>query len=120
MKAHNRLEDKLALWEACRPRREKVIKEKGCAIDDGCPEGTCTAGSHCLVNPPAYDSKHLVGKAFDVSAGPLIANLDARQPPLSMAQFLAAPPEVCNLKWGGEFICAGGVACPDRVHFQLR
>jgi hypothetical protein len=53
--------------------------------------------------PTPSDSRHLDGKAFDISRATVnrIANVPA---------LLSAAP-ACNLKWGGQFLK------PDRVHF---
>jgi len=113
MKEHNKYKDIPAIWEACKTRREKVIAEKGCSSNTGCV-GACTAGSHCIRYPPAINSKHPDGRAFDVSGdtiNDLRTNLAARQPPQSISELLTSPP-ACNLTWGG------GFNDPDDIHFQ--
>jgi hypothetical protein len=105
--------------EACRPLRDKVIAEKGCSTNFGCI-GACISGSHCLRHPPAIDSKHPKGKAFDVSdttINGILLSLAPPPPPLTLQQETTmiadwlARPAACNLVWGGSF--------QDRVHFQI-
>lgn len=101
---------------ACQPLRDKVEAEKGCN------------GGHCIVHPPATDSKHTMGKAFDVSRDTiygLLQRLRPPPPPLNSPQTLSqqhqadikliadwlVSPAACNLTWGGNF--------DDPVHFQI-
>lgn len=112
---------------ACQPLRDKVNAEKGCS------------GGHCITYQPAEDSKHTIGKAFDVSMDtiknlliqltPVPPNpLQLPPPPLTLQQkrqaqikkqqaeikligdWLASPA-ACNLVWGGSY--------GDRVHFSI-
>lgn len=101
---------------ACQPLRDKVNAEKGCS------------GGHCIVFPPATDSNHPKGTAFDVSRDTiselrraLRPALPPRTPPLTEAQqhqadikLIAdwlASPAACNLVWGGSY--------GDIVHFEI-
>lgn len=107
--------------KACQPLRDKVEAEKGCN------------GGHCITYPPATNSNHPKGTAFDVSKTNIKGLLDKLRPPLPlppklplteaqqhqadiklMADWLASPA-ACNLVWGGSFTNPG----PDIVHFQL-
>jgi len=102
--------------KACKPFRDKVLAEKG-----GCSDNS----GHCLDFQPAKDSKHTIGKAFDVSKVTIATLLLKLRPipplPLTRAQqaqadvkliadFLAKPA-ACSLNWGGSF--------GDFVHFSV-
>lgn len=106
--------------KACKPLRDKVLAEKG-----GCSNNS----GHCLRFQPATDSKHTIGKAFDVRTDTINALLLKLRPvpplplklPLTPAQqrqadvkliadFLAKPA-ACSLNWGGSF--------GDDVHFSV-
>jgi hypothetical protein len=114
--------------EACQPLRDKVIAEKGCDSNEGCPD-VCAPGSHCIRNIPATSSNHTQGTAFDVSKDTikwLFDYLTPRPPaPMTPQQKIQAQriwvvnwlasPTACNLYWGGNFTNPG----PDYVHFQL-
>ncbi|HEY0666452.1 MAG TPA: hypothetical protein VGD24_10330, partial [Gallionella sp.] len=102
--------------QACKPLRDKIKAHKECD------------GGHCIVYPPATDSKHPKGTAFDISRNSLASLLgqlrpppDLQLPPLTPAQqrqadvpliadWLASPPP-CNLEWGGSY--------GDTVHFSI-
>jgi D-alanyl-D-alanine dipeptidase len=114
--------------QACLPRREKVIAEKGCDSNRGCA-GECVPGSHCIRNIPATSSNHTQGTAFDVSWGTINGLLDELTPrppaPMTPQQTIQAQriwiadwlarPTACNLYWGGNF----DKPTPDFIHFQL-
>jgi hypothetical protein len=106
-----------AIRKACQPLRDKINTEKGC------PDG------HCIVSPPATNSNHPKGTAFDVSRVTInglllrLAPLLPPNPPLTpqqqvqadiklIADWLATPAS-CNLVWGG------GFQPIDEVHFQI-
>ena len=116
--------------EACRPRRNEVIAEKGCSSSEGCDEKQCTDGSHCLAYQPAKDSNHSKGTAFDVPRSTIKGLLQELTPlppaPMTPQQKIQAQriwvanwlvsPTACNLVWGGSFTNPPG---PDYIHFQL-
>jgi hypothetical protein len=105
--------------KACQPLRDRVEAEKGCN------------GGHCITYPPAIDSNHPKGTAFDVSKVTIYGLLGKLRPPppppptppLTQAQQAQADikliadwlasPVTCNLVWGG------GFQNPDIVHFQI-
>lgn len=113
------LEDPVEI-KVCKPLRDKVLAEIG-----GCSNNS----GHCLKFQPAKDSKHTIGKAFDVrmvTIDTLLLNLRPIPPlppklPLTpiqqqqadiklIADFLAKPA-ACSLNWGGNF--------GDFVHFAV-
>ena len=92
---HQRLSTNPNQWYACTARRAVVEAE--------------VTTKHGLTYPPAIISRHLTGRAFDVSRT-VIADL--RQSGVFIPAILIRTP-VSTLNWGGRF------RIPDRVHFEL-
>jgi len=92
---HQRLITNPEQWVACAAKRAVVVAE--------------VTTKHGLTYPPAPDSRHLTGRAFDVSKT-VIA--DIKQVGVFIPALLIRSP-VSTLNWGGRF------RKPDRVHFEL-
>ena len=117
------------MQSVCTDRRAEIAAEKGCDNAGRCTScftPSATRRSHCFTGRPAEPNpntaQHTLGNAIDVdetsTIDPLKAALAGRNPPQTIAQFLAAPatgyPTGCNLRWGGEFLNNY-----DPVHFYV-
>ncbi len=114
----------------CAARRAEVAAEKGCnhagrcknekIKNDVCYAESATQRSHCFTGfPPAPTDKgdsHSKGTAIDtnlnLTVAPLQQQLNKRNPPINIQQFLDAPPAT-GLRWGGFFDPI------DNGHFQI-
>ena len=98
-KKHQRLRGNAEQWQVCTARRAVVEAE---------------ISKHGLSYPPAENSRHLTGRAFD--DGSVDFKIAMGHDPAAMLERTTIIPDspACTLRWGGGFR-----PVPDNVHFEL-